>query len=75
MEKSAKKVLTKYFYKDNQLCFQILITLGDKKDIMGEYSNYSDYRRAFNELLARVEAGNIVEMNTYEGQREMSQVA
>jgi hypothetical protein len=75
MEKSAKKVLTKYFYKDNQLCFQILITLNDKKDIMGEYSNYSDYRRAFNDLLARVEAGNIVNMNTYEVQQELGQVA
>ncbi len=75
MEKSVKKVLTKYFYKDNQLCFQLLITLNDKKDIMGEYANYSDYRKAFNELLAQAETGNIVEMNTYEGQKEMSQVA
>jgi hypothetical protein len=75
MEKSAKKVLTKYFYKENQLCFQILITLNDKKDIMGEYSNYSDYRKAFNDFLMRVEAGNVVDMNTYEGQRELSQVA
>lgn len=75
MEAAAKKLLTKYFYKDNQLCFQILITNNDKKDIIGEYSNYSDYRRAFVGFLSQMEIGNVIDINTYREKRELSQVA
>ena len=75
MEASAKKLLTKYFYKDNQLCFQILITNNDKKDIIGEYSNYSDYRRAFTGYLSQLETGNVIDINTYKEQSALSQAA
>ena len=75
MEVATKKLLTKYFYKDNQLCFQILITIDGKKDIIGEYSNYSDYRRAFTSLLSQMETGNVIDINTYKEKRELSQVA
>ena len=75
MEMTTKKLLTKYFYKDNQLCFQILITIDDKKDIIGEYSNYSDYRKAFVNFLSKMEAGNVIDINIYGEQNILSEAA
>ena len=75
MDVITKKLLTKYFYKDNQLCFQILITSDDKKDIIGEYTNYSDYRRAFVNFLSQMETGNVINININREQRALSQVA
>jgi hypothetical protein len=73
---TPKKLLTKYFYQENRLCFQILLSSNNEKAILvGEFSNYSEYRKSFNALLNEIESGNIVDLNTYMAQRPLSRVA
>lgn len=47
----VKDLITKFFYRDNHLCFQILLHLeGNETVIYKEYIDYSEYKKAFNEL-------------------------
>jgi hypothetical protein len=47
----VKDLITKFFYRDNHLCFQILLHLeGNETIIYKEYIDYSEYKKAFNEL-------------------------
>lgn len=43
---------TKFYYKNNQLCFQILVHDESKnKTIQMEYSDYPEYKKAYNQLM------------------------
>ncbi len=47
-----KNLITKFYYKDNHLCFQILIHCEDDKTIVyNEYTDYSLYKKEYNKLL------------------------
>ena len=47
----VKDLITKFFYRDNHLCFQILLHLeGNETVIYKEFTDYSEYKNAFNEL-------------------------
>ena len=47
-----KNLITKFYYKDNHLCFQILIHCeGDKTIVYNEYTDYSEYKKEYNKLL------------------------
>lgn len=48
----VKNLITKFFYKDNHLCFQILLEV-DKQDFVcfEEYVDYSKYKKAYDELI------------------------
>lgn len=46
-----KDLITKFFYKDNHLCFQILLHMRTNETIAyGMYSDYADYKKDFNNL-------------------------
>ncbi len=48
----VENLITKFYYKDNHLCFQILLECGlNKKIAYKEYSDYSEYKSAFNQLM------------------------
>lgn len=45
-------LITKFYYKENHLCFDILIKLESKTTIPYKvFTDYSEYRDAFNDLL------------------------
>ena len=47
-----KNLITKFYYNDNHLCFQILIHCEDDKTIVyNEYTDYSVYKEEYNKLL------------------------
>ena len=47
-----KNLITKFYYNDNHLCFQILIHCEDDKTIAyNEYTDYSVYKEEYNKLL------------------------
>jgi hypothetical protein len=50
--KNIENLITKFYYKNRQLCFQIILNLG----LLGkvsycEYDDYFAYKEKFNELL------------------------
>ena len=48
----VQNLITKFYYKDNHLCFQILLQCGLEKMISYmEYSDYAEYKSAFNRLI------------------------
>ena len=47
-----KNLITKFYYKNNHLCFQILIHCEDNKTIVyNEYTDYDEYKNEYNKLL------------------------
>ena len=47
-----KNLITKFYYKNNNLCFQILLLLDQNKSVAyEEYVDYSAYKKAYNELM------------------------
>ena len=50
MSKETKSLLTKFFYRDNYLHFQILLQSTNDMQICGEFTNYDEYRKSFDTL-------------------------
>ncbi len=47
-----KNLITKFYYKDNHLCFQILLHCeNDKTVVYNEYTDYDEYKKEYNKLL------------------------
>jgi hypothetical protein len=50
--KNIENLITKFYYKNRQLCFQIILNLGlSGKVSYCEYDDYFAYKEKFNELL------------------------
>lgn len=50
--KDIENLITKFYYKNRQLCFQIILNLGlEGKVSYSEYDDYFVYKQKFNELL------------------------
>lgn len=50
--KDIENLITKFYYKNRQLCFQIILNLGlEGKVSYSEYDDYFVYKKKFNELL------------------------
>ena len=45
-----KSLLTKFFYKEEHLYFQILVQGEDSLDVYGEYTDYNEYKENFDTL-------------------------
>ena len=44
-------LITKFYYKQNHLCFQIILITADKQNIpYKEYTDYNQYKSAFEKL-------------------------
>jgi hypothetical protein len=54
MGKENKSLLTKFFYRDNYLHFQILVQNANEVQICGEFTNYDEYRKSFDALQSRL---------------------
>ena len=47
---AVEKLLTKFFYKDNFLFFQILVENTGGTEVYAEYRDYSEYRAEYQKL-------------------------
>jgi hypothetical protein len=54
VSKETKSLLTKFFYRDNYLHFQILMQTTSDVQICGEFTNYDEYRKSFDALQTRL---------------------
>lgn len=51
----VKNLLTKFFYKENYLYFQILLqTEENKLVVFKEFTDYSEYKKVFTELQKKI---------------------
>ncbi|MBL7815133.1 MAG: hypothetical protein JNL70_08985 [Saprospiraceae bacterium] len=53
----AQSLLTKFFYKDNHLHFQILIQAESELVLFGEYNDYGLYKNAFDLIQQKIKNG------------------
>ena len=53
VSKETNNLLTKFFYRDNYLHFQILVQTVNGTQICGEFTNYDEYLKSFEHLQAR----------------------
>lgn len=67
--KEIENLITKFYYKNRQLCFQIILNLGFKGKVSySEYDNYFVYKQKFNELLdAKHQDKNVLVPATVKG--------
>ena len=48
----VKNLITKFYYRDNHLCFQILIKCeADQTIVYREYTDYNLYKKEYDQLL------------------------
>ncbi len=56
-------MITKFYYRDNQLCFQILLHLGlDETIPYQEFSDYALYKQVYSKLLAQKTTNEPIEV-------------
>jgi hypothetical protein len=55
----CKSLLTKFFYKNEHLYFQILIQGETTTNVYGEFDDYSDYKETYDRL-----QGNLLEISS-----------
>ncbi|MBI5916644.1 MAG: hypothetical protein HY842_14805 [Bacteroidetes bacterium] len=49
--KNVRDLVTKFFYKDNHLCFHILLRVdGGETVFFREFTDYAEYKKAFSDL-------------------------
>jgi hypothetical protein len=59
----VKDIITKFFYKDNQLCFQILIRMDSGiTHYFGEYVDFAEYKKCFMSLQKAKASGNRIDI-------------
>jgi hypothetical protein len=46
----VKNLLTKFYYRNEHLYFQILVQRENSLDVYGEYMDYNEYKTAFDSL-------------------------
>ena len=54
VSKETNNLLTKFFYRDNYLHFQILVQTANGTQICGEFTNYDEYQKSFEHLQTRL---------------------
>ena len=54
VNKETNNLLTKFFYRDNYLHFQILVQTATDTQICGEFTNYDEYQKSFEHLQAHL---------------------
>lgn len=58
-----KNLVTKFYYRDNHLCFQILLHCeGDETIVFKEFMDYAEYKLEYNRLLGAKSANECIVM-------------
>jgi hypothetical protein len=74
----TKSLLTKFFYKNEHLYFQILVQSESNTDVYGEYDDYSDYKTSFDTLQRNLTSGcglKLVSDNYMKAENRFAKVA
>ena len=59
-----EQLITKFFYRNNQLFFQILLNCDNNFTVTyGEYTDYTTYKQDYNQLLGLKTAGKPVSLS------------
>ena len=59
---NEQDLITKFYYNNNHLCFQILIkTNNEETTSYMEFTDYNEYRKVFNGLTERRTRGEFIE--------------
>jgi len=59
----VQNLITKFYYRDNQLCFQILLHMGlDQTIPYQEFSDYARYKQVYSKLLAKKSSNSPIEV-------------
>lgn len=58
----CKSLLTKFFYKNEHLYFQILIQDETTLNTYGEFDNYNDYKETFDRLHRNISERNALKI-------------
>ena len=57
----VKDLITKYFYRDEHLCFQLLVlSESGEKVLFNEFTDYTECKRALDELQQMKASGTVV---------------
>lgn len=65
-----KNLITKFYYKNNHLCFQIILNCeNNESKLYNEYEDYNQYKAEYNRLLD-VKAANELVLIEDEGVKE-----
>jgi len=58
-------LITKFYYNDNHLCFQILVKNNNGETVpYMEFTNYNEYRKVFNELTDKKNNGEMINIQS-----------
>jgi hypothetical protein len=58
----TRTLLTKFFYEENHLHFQIILQSERGVRDCGDYTDYNEYRKAFDALQAQIAKGQPIRM-------------
>ena len=58
-----ENIITRFYYKQKELYFQIILQLRDKKVIYSEYNDYSKYKMQLQQLLNIKETNGTLHFN------------
>jgi len=60
----VKNLITKFYYKNNNLCFHIFLNLLKGSTISyGEFTDYNEYKKTYNSLLLFKESNNAIDLS------------
>lgn len=60
---SVESISTKYFYKNERLCFQISLVYSNQQHSLREFDDYEAYRSAHDDLVAAINNNRPIAFN------------
>ncbi len=64
--KQVENLITRFYYKKKQLCFQIILNMGfDRKIPYQEFEDYYNYKRKFNQLQKAKSENQPIQLSAY----------
>lgn len=64
----VQNLITKFYYNDNHLCFQILLYLGVEQTIpYKEFTDYAEYKKVYSELMTAKTSNQPISVPQSEG--------
>ena len=68
--KQVENLITRFYYKNKQLYFQIILNMGlDKKIPYQEFDDYYNYKQKFNQLQKAKSENQLIKVSAYAAQQ------
>lgn len=59
----VQSISTKYFYREERLCFQICLLYDDSRHLLKEFDDYESYRSVHDHLVSAINANRPVSVD------------